>query len=36
MVDESPDVIEMELTFEATPKQLEALGYWNDNTTTEI
>ena len=29
-------VIYMDLTFEWTPKQLEALHYWNDNTTTEI
>lgn len=36
MVEETPDVIEMELTFEGTPKQVEALNYWNDNTTTEI
>ena len=36
MVEETPNVIEMQLTFEATPKQLEALNYWNDQTTTEI
>ena len=33
---ETPNVVEMELTFEGTPQQVEALNYWNDNTTTEI
>lgn len=36
MNEESSNVIEMELTFEATEKQLEALQYWNDDITTEI
>jgi hypothetical protein len=30
------DVIEMDVYFEATAKQLEAMQYLHDNTTTEV